>query len=46
MKEKTILAFDHGTSGMKSAIIDANGQVVDVEFMDTPIHFYPGGGAE
>lgn len=46
MNEKYILAFDHGTSGMKSAIIDTRGQVVDLEFQDTPIHFSPNGGAE
>ena len=46
MKEKYILAFDHGTSGMKSAIIDTRGQVLDLEFKATPIHFLPNGGAE
>jgi len=46
MKEKYILAFDHGTSGMKSAIIDTKGQVIDLDFKDTPIHFFPNGGAE
>ncbi|MCP4756384.1 MAG: xylulose kinase [Proteobacteria bacterium] len=46
MEEKYILAFDHGTSGMKSAIVDARGQVLDLEFQDTPIHFFPDGGAE
>ncbi|MBU3915737.1 FGGY-family carbohydrate kinase [bacterium] len=46
MKEKYILAFDHGTSGMKSAIIDTRGQVIDLEFKDTPLHFLPNGGAE
>jgi len=46
MNEKYILAFDHGTSGMKSAIINARGQVVDLEFKDTPISFSPNGGAE
>ena len=46
MKEKYVLAFDHGTSGMKSAIIDTRGQVIDLAFKDTPIHFFPNGGAE
>ncbi|MBU2512359.1 FGGY-family carbohydrate kinase [bacterium] len=46
MNEKYILAFDHGTSGMKTAIINTRGQVVDLEFKDTPIHFSPNGGAE
>ena len=34
MKEKYVLAFDHGTSGMKSAIVDSMGQVMDFEFKD------------
>jgi xylulokinase len=46
MKKKYILAFDHGTSGLKSAIIDTKGRVVDLEFKDTPIHYLPNGGAE
>ncbi len=46
MANTYILAFDHGTSGMKSAIVDTKGRVIDFEFADTPIHFLPGGGAE
>jgi xylulokinase len=46
MKETYILAFDHGTSGMKTAIVDSRGEVVDTAFMDTPIYFSSGGGAE
>ena len=46
MKEKYVLAFDHGTSGMKSAIVDSMGQVMDFEFKDTPLYFSPNGGAE
>ncbi len=46
MKEKYVLAFDHGTSGMKSAIVDSMGRVMDFEFKDTPLYFLPNGGAE
>ncbi len=46
MKETYILAFDHGTSGMKTAIVDSRGQVIDTAFKDTPIYFSPDGGAE
>lgn len=41
-----ILAIDHGTSGIKAAIVTVTGQVLDFEFEQTPIHFLPGGGAE
>ena len=41
-----ILAIDHGTSGIKAAIVSVTGQVLDYEFEGTPIHFLPGGGAE
>ena len=46
MNEKYVLAFYHGTSGMKSAIVDNMGQVMDFEFKDTPLYFSPNGGAE
>ncbi|MGC9323925.1 MAG: xylulokinase [Desulfomonilia bacterium] len=41
-----ILAIDHGTSGIKAAIVNAHGKVLDSEFEATPIHFLPRGGAE
>ena len=41
-----ILAIDHGTSGIKAAIVSVYGEVIDFEFEPTPIHFFPGGGAE
>jgi len=41
-----ILAIDHGTSGIKAAIVSVTGEVIDFEFEKTPIHFLPGGGAE
>ncbi|NOY69365.1 MAG: xylulose kinase [Deltaproteobacteria bacterium] len=41
-----ILAIDHGTSGIKAAIVSVFGEVLDFEFESTPIHFLPGGGAE
>jgi len=47
MNEKScILAIDHGTSGIKAAIVSVLGQVIDFEFEKTPIHFLPDGGAE
>lgn len=45
-QNKYILAIDHGTSGMKSAIISVYGEIIDFEFEKTPIHFLPDGGAE
>lgn len=46
MAETFILAVDHGTSGMKTALVDSRGNVVDSAFRETPIHFTPDGGAE
>ena len=45
-KEKYILAVDLGTSGPKSAIVSTNGEVIDSEFREVPLHLFPGGGAE
>jgi xylulokinase len=45
-KGRYILAIDHGTSGVKTAIVDTKGHVLDFEFEKTPIYFLPGGGAE
>ncbi len=44
--KKYILAIDHGTSGIKAAIISAAGEVLDHAFEKTSIHFLPNGGAE
>ena len=41
-----VLAIDHGTSGIKAALVTAFGDVLDFEFESTPIHFSDGGGAE
>ncbi len=49
MKQKNsryILAIDHGTSGIKAAIVSVHGRVVDYEYEKTAIHFIAGGGAE
>lgn len=43
---KYILAIDHGTSGIKAAIVSIHGQVLDYEYDKTTIKFLPGGGAE
>ena len=44
--QQYILAVDHGTSGVKVAIVTVHGKVIDFESGPTPIHFFPGGGAE
>jgi len=41
-----VLAIDHGTSGIKAAIVSERGEVIDFEFEPTPIRFTDGGGAE
>ncbi|MBI5115524.1 FGGY-family carbohydrate kinase [Candidatus Poribacteria bacterium] len=45
-EHKYILAFDHGTSGVKTSIISTRGEVVASDFEKTPIYFLPDGGAE
>ncbi|MBC2714067.1 MAG: xylulose kinase [Desulfobacteraceae bacterium] len=45
-KNKYILAIDHGTSGIKAAIVSTHGQVMDYEYEKTAISFLPDGGAE
>ena len=44
--EKYILAVDHGTSGVKTAIISVSGRVVDFAFEKADLFFLPGGGVE
>ncbi len=46
MNDKYILAIDHGTSGIKAAIMALGGDTVDFQFEKTPISFLPNGGAE
>ncbi len=41
-----VLAIDHGTSGVKAALVSAHGKILDFEAGKTPISFMPGGGAE
>ena len=41
-----ILAVDLGTSGCKSALVSATGNVIAWEFEEVPLHLYPNGGAE
>ncbi len=41
-----ILAFDHGTSGVKTSLVDGKGRVARQAFEPTPISYSPGGGAE
>ena len=44
--DKYILAVDHGTSGIKNAIISVYGKLIDYEFAETPLYLLPNGGAE
>ncbi len=44
--EKYILAVDHGTSGVKTALISVTGRVVDFAFEKADLFFLPGGGVE
>ncbi|MHA1563462.1 MAG: xylulokinase [Promethearchaeota archaeon] len=44
--KKYILAVDHGTSGVKVAIISTHGEVLGWEFEKTPLFLLPNGGAE
>lgn len=46
MDKQYILAIDHGTSGIKAALVSTHGAVVAFEYEKTPITFLPGGGAE
>ena len=44
---KYILAIDHGTSGPKTAIVNAKtGEVIDWAFQETPINALKGGAVE
>ncbi|RJP83711.1 MAG: xylulose kinase [Desulfobacteraceae bacterium] len=45
-KDRYILAIDHGTSGLKVAIVSIYGQIMDFHYVPTPTFFLPGGGAE
>jgi len=41
-----VLAVDHGTSGVKTALVSVRGEVVDFEAEATRTTYLPGGGAE
>ncbi|MFO8049267.1 MAG: FGGY-family carbohydrate kinase [Desulfosudaceae bacterium] len=43
---KYILAIDHGTSGIKAALVSTHGQVVDFEFRATATSYLDNGGVE
>ncbi len=45
-EKKYILAFDHGTSGVKTAIASVYGEILDFEFEKTPLYLKENGGAE
>ncbi len=44
--DKYILAIDLGTSGPKTALVSVHGEVVDFEFEQTRVLYFPNGGAE
>jgi len=44
--DKYVVAVDHGTSGVKTSLMNFHGELLDVEIEKTPIYFLPGGGAE
>ena len=44
--EDAVLAIDLGTSGMKVALTDARGRVLDWESEPLSVSYLPGGGAE
>ncbi len=44
--KKYIIAVDHGTSGVKVAIISVFGEIMGWEFEKTPLYLIPGNGAE
>ncbi|NHJ01711.1 MAG: xylulose kinase [Candidatus Heimdallarchaeota archaeon] len=45
-EEKYILAIDHGTSGIKAALVSVYGEIIDFVFKSTPIYLKEKGGAE
>ncbi|HME51992.1 MAG TPA: FGGY-family carbohydrate kinase [Candidatus Lokiarchaeia archaeon] len=44
--DKYILAVDHGTSGVKCALMTTRGQLIGHASRETPLILLPGGGAE
>jgi len=45
-KAKYILAYDHGTSGVKTALVSVYGEVLDLTYEHTPVYFKDKIGAE
>ncbi len=45
-RDSCILAFDHGTSGIKAALVTSKGRIIDACWEKTPIMFLPDGGVE
>ncbi|MHA2296846.1 MAG: xylulokinase [Candidatus Hodarchaeales archaeon] len=45
-EKKYILAYDHGTSGVKAAIVSVHGEVIDFVFEETPLYLIGENGAE
>jgi xylulokinase len=46
LDQKYILAIDHGTTGVKTAIVSTRGEVIDWEFEEVPLHLIGRKGAE
>ncbi|UCG89810.1 MAG: FGGY-family carbohydrate kinase [Candidatus Heimdallarchaeota archaeon] len=45
-EKKYVLAFDHGTSGVKTALCSVYGDTIDFVFKKTPLYLIGEGGAE
>ena len=45
-EKKYILAYDHGTSGVKTALVSVHGEVLDFTYEHTPVYFKDQIGAE
>jgi xylulokinase len=45
-ENKYVIAYDHGTSGVKSALVSVYGKVIDFIFGNTPTYLKGEGGAE
>ncbi|MCP4677170.1 MAG: xylulose kinase, partial [Deltaproteobacteria bacterium] len=46
ISSKVILAIDHGTSGVKAALVTAHGDILDFEYEPVDLLFLDGGGVE
>ena len=45
-EKKYVLAYDHGTSGVKTALASMYGEILDFVTEPTPVYYKSHGGAE